>query len=180
MQPRVHIVILGVLLWVTLHTAAAKPIRLLRGRLFFDSPVELSPSSSFPKDPNRYSILTELVCRDHSLSVCVIYGKHTEESSDLADFLQQKVTSYNELQTMKPRFRWIEHRIIQRDGRPWAFVIAFSHDEAHGAHVYTRSLTCLVDRRLVDIWVLTPHAADAAQKASVDRLINSVRLTPKG
>jgi len=177
MQPRVHIFILGFLLSVTLHTAAAKPIRLLRGRLFIDSPVELSPSNTFPKDPDRYSILADLVSPDHSLSVCVAYAKHTAESHDLADFLQGKVTSYNQLQTMKPHFRWIEHRLIQRDGRPWAFVISFSHDEANGAHVYTRSLTCLVDHRLLDIWVLTLRAADAAQKASVDRLIDSVRLT---
>jgi hypothetical protein len=43
--------------------------------------------------------------------------------------------------------------------------------------VYTRCLSCFVEGRLLEIWVLTRHAADATQKASVDRLIDSVRLT---
>jgi hypothetical protein len=175
MQPRVHIALAGVLLWVTQHTAAAKQIRLLEGRLLLDSPAELSPSSSSPTHSDRYSILADLASRDHSFSVRVTYGKHTLESSHLADFLHEKVTSYDKLETKEPHFRWIEHRIIQRDGRQWA-VISFSHDNTSGAHMYTRCLSCFVEGRLLEIWVLTRRAADATQKAHVDRLIDSVRL----
>ena len=176
MQPRVHILLAGVLLWVTPYTAAAKQVRLLKGRLLLDTPAELSPSSSSPTRSDRYSILADLASPDHSFSVQVTYGKHTLESPDVADFLREKVTSYSRLQTKEPHFRWIEHQIIQRDGRQWA-EISFSHDNASGAQVYTRCLSCFVEGRLVEIWVLTRHAADATQKASVDRLIDSVRLT---
>jgi hypothetical protein len=176
MQPRAYILLAGVLLWVTQHTAAAKQIRLLDGRLLLDSPAELSPSSSSPTRSDRYSILADLGSRDHSFSVRVTYGKHTLESPDLTDFLREKVTSYGRLQTKEPHFRWIEHQIIQRGGRQWA-EISFSHHNASGAHVYTRCLSCFVDGRLLEIWVLTRRAADATQKGYVDRLIDSVRLT---
>lgn len=176
MQARLHVVLAGVLLWVMQHTAAAKQIRLLEDRLLLDSPTELSPSSSSPTHSDRYSILADLVSRDHSFSVRITYGKHTLQSPDLADFLHEKVTSYGRLQTKELHFRWIEHRIIQRDGRQWA-EISFSHDNASGAHVYTRCLSCFVEGRLLEIWVLTRRAGDATQKVYVDRLIDSVRLT---
>lgn len=174
MQARIHIILAGVLLWVTQYTAAA--IRLLEGRLLFDSPAELSPSGSSPTHSDRYSILADLASRDHTFSVRVTYGKHTLESPDLADFLRQKVTSYDKLRTKEPHFRWIEHRIIQRNNRQWA-EISFSHDNPSRAHVYTRCLSCFVDGRLLEIWVLTRRAADATERAYVDRVIDSVRLT---
>src|ERR1700747_1456102 len=120
MQPRVQIVLAGVLLCFTQYTTAAKQIRLLDGRLVLDSPVELLPTSSSPTHPDRYSILADLASPDRSFSVQVTYGKHTRESPVLGDFLHEKVTSYSRLKTKEPHFRWIEHGIIQRDGRQCA------------------------------------------------------------
>ena len=174
MRARFHVVVGGVFLWLVAELAIADQIRLLDGRLSLATPVDVSPSHCAPTQSEGFSILTDLASSDGSFSILVTYGKRSLETPNLADFLREKVSSYTALNA--PHFRWIEHRIVERNGRQWA-EICFSHYNESGAHVYTRCLSCFVQGHLLEIWALTRRAADSAQKGHVNQLIDSVRLT---
>jgi len=176
MRKRFHVVLGGLFLWFAAEVAVANQIRLLDGRLSLGTPVDVSPRRLAPTQSPQFSVLTDRTSSDGTFSVLVTYGKRSLETRNLADFLRDKVSSYNSLNGKAPHFRWIDHRVVERHGRQWA-EICFSHDNASGAHVYTRCLSCFVEGHLLEIWALTRRATDFAQKSYVDQLIGSVRLT---
>jgi len=157
--------------------AKAKEIRLLDGHLSLATQVEVSPSSRAPTQSERFSVLSDLTSSDGSFSVLVTYGKHSlDRPPSVADVLRGKVSSYSSLNEKARHFHWIDHRVIERNGRQWA-EICFSHDNDSGAPVYTRCVSCFVHGHLLEIWALTRRAAESAQKGYVDELIGSIRLT---
>jgi len=175
MRQHFHIAVAGVLLWLAADTAIAKELRLLDGRRSFATPVDVSPSHSSTTLSEPSSTLTDLTSSDGSFAVSVTYGRHNLGTPNLVDFLREKVSSCSRFKAKVPHFRWIQHRIVERNGHQWA-EICFSHDNAFGFHVYTRCLSCFVQGHLLEIWALTFRAGDSVQKGSVDELIDSVRL----
>jgi hypothetical protein len=176
MHARSHIILGGIFLWLAAEITVANQIRLLDGRLSLATPVDVSPRRLAPTQSPRFSVLTDLTSSDGSFSVLVTYGKGSLETRNLADFLRDKISSYNSLNGKAQHFHWIDHRVVERNGRQWA-QICFSYDNESGAHVYTRCLSCFVEGHLLEIWALTRRATDFAQKSYVDQLIGSVRLT---
>lgn len=169
------IVVAMVLATVAAKAATAKQVRLLDGRLSFNTPVDVSHSTHPAKHSERYSALLDATSADGGFSVLVTYGQHTVAKPDIAEFMREKVASYTSRSSNLPHFRWIDHRITERDGQQWAD-ICFSHDNDTGAHVYTRCLSCFVDGRLLEIWALTRRAGDSTQKAYVGRLVDSIHF----
>jgi hypothetical protein len=175
MRACLHAVIAACLFGLPAGSVVAKQIQLLHGELSFATPEDVSQASGPIADTDRYSVLADLTSADHTFSVRVTYGKHSLKKPDLADFLQQKISSYSKPSVNRPRFRWLRHTLVERQDRQWADV-SFTHDIPSGSHVYTRSISCFRRGRLLEIWVLTRRAADHTQKAGVDRLVDSVQL----
>jgi hypothetical protein len=176
MQMRFLATVSTVIVLLAAHSTGAKQVKLLDGQLSFVSPVDISQTHTRATGTDRYSVLCDLASADGTFSLCVTYGKHTLKNPDMQNFLEQKVASYSRLNAKTPHFQWIQHRIVERNGRRWA-EICFSHDNASGAPVYTRCLSCFVQGHLLEIWAITRRAVDSKQKSYVDHVIDSVRLT---
>jgi hypothetical protein len=166
-----------VTLLATADSAASRTIHLLDGKLSLEVSRDLLEKSKQSKSDARYVKVTSLESPDRRLSVLVTYGKHIMKASDLQPFLDYKVSSYSKLKARHPRFRWLEHALVERDGREWAEV-RFVHDISSpiGTDVYTRCISSVVDGHLLEIWVLTRAPRDPAQKAAVDKIIDSVQI----
>ncbi|SRR6266487_308289 len=176
MRAYLHAVVASSLLALAARSAVAKQIQLLHGQLSFAISEDVSEVSVSPAATDRYSVLADLASADHTFSVRVTYGKHTLQKADLADFLREKVSLFSKPGAKLPNFRWLSHDLVERQGQRWADV-SFTQDTSSGSHVYTRSLSCFVHGHLLEIWALTRHAADPRQRARVDRLVDSIRLT---
>ena len=156
--------------------SSAKTVSLLDGRLSLDVPNDFSAANP-PKPNANYSTVMSLKSQDQRLLLSVTYGVHKQNSTDLKAFLQQKLTRYSRLAKKHIHFHWLSHGLVTRDGRDWVEV-SFTHDVSTpvGTDVYTRSISTFCEGRLLEIWVLTRAAQDTAQRATVDKIIESVKL----
>jgi hypothetical protein len=156
----------------------AKRVDLLHGEFSLDVPSDVSPAKDPRKASDNYENLDYLASSDRRFTVEVTYGKHDLDPSQLSAFLKEKVIEYGKGRTKLPRFRWLKHTLIKRDGRQWVD-ISFAHGVRNSAtnEVYTRCLSCIAHRHLLEIWVVSHRMPNPREKALVDRVVESIRLS---
>jgi hypothetical protein len=158
--------------------AISKKIVLLDGKVVLHVPPDFVQATNQTKPKGSYTVLTLLESGDRGLSVKVTYGHHTAKMSELGKFLDQKFSEYSILKEKLPRFRWLDHRLVERDGRQWVDM-RFAHglQNTKEREVYTHCVSTILNEHLLEIWVVTHRAPDSAEKALVDEIIQSVRVT---
>ena len=157
----------------------AKRVELLRSDVALDIPAELSPALP-PRaavHPDRYDVVAYFCSSDSRVSVLLTYGKHDGDPTQLPAFLQQKVAEYGELNKKLPHFRWLTHSIVERDGQQYADMsFAHGHKNTTKTETYSRCISCVVRRRLLEVWVVTDRMPNSTDKRLVDHIAGSVRV----
>jgi hypothetical protein len=157
----------------TAQASSLKTIRLLDGKVWFAVPSDLAQITR-QIGPEAHCVdLIAMVSPDHHLSVLATYGNHAMRRHELQNFLDQKVTSYSKLVERHPHFHWINHGLVERQGREWAQV-SFAHDGSSpaGAEIYTRSVSTVLEGHLLELWALSRMG----EKTVVDQIIDSVQV----
>jgi hypothetical protein len=160
-------------------TALAKRVELLRGDVTLDIPPELSPAPPPPValHPDRYDVIAYFSSSDRRVSVLITHGKHDGDPTQLPAFLEQKVAEYGELSRKLPHFRWLTHSIVEQDGQQYADIsFAHGHKNTTKTEAYSRCISCIVRRHLLEVWVVTHRMPNSADKRLVDHVATSVRV----
>jgi len=81
---------------------------------------------------------------------------------------------------IRPHMRWLDHKIITRDGVKWADLrfdcVPDGSDGQSRAILYTRFLATTLDGRLPEFIFSSNLSASAKRKAVLDRIAKSVKL----
>jgi len=161
----------------TAHAASLKTIRLLDGKVTFAVPSDLGQVNRQPRQYARSVDLIALESSDHRLSVLATYGRLPMLRRALPGLLDGKVNAYTNSSARYPHFRWIDHVLVERQGREWAQV-CFTHDlpPASGGEAYSRSVSTVLEGHLLEVWALSRAAHESSQRAAVDRIIDSLQV----
>jgi hypothetical protein len=159
--------------------SSLKAVRVLDGQVSFSVPKELVPLTSRSNVEARYDDLIALQTADRRLCAVAKVGRYPMQRHQLQSFLDAKVASCANLKTQHPHFRWVNHRLLERQQREWAEV-CFRYDRSPppGREAYARSVSTVVNGHLVEVWAMSRAAEQPGEKAIIDRIIDSVKLLP--
>ena len=151
-------------------SAFGRGIELLRGEVSLDVPAALEATAppSAVHGSNNYDVIAYFSSADRRVSVEATYGKHYVDPKELPAFLDQKIAEYSTLDAKLPHFRWLSHSIVERGGQQYADIsFAHGHKNTTKTEAYTRCISCIVGRHLLEIWVVTHRMPNPADKKLV-------------
>ena len=165
--------ILAALFLGTADAAPDKTIQLLDGKAWFAVPKDLLSVNRQLGPGARYVDLVALVSADHQISVLATYGNYAMRRMDLQTFLDAKINSYDKRKNEHRYFHWINHGLLERQGREWA-QISFAHDvpAPAGGETYARSISTVLEGHLLELGAV----CHSGQRSVVDRIIESLQV----
>ena len=155
---------------------AQTPVSLLDGKLAFVLP------DNFKKTSADGPVLAAYGAADGDEWMQVsLAGKPLPEGG-LEAWMKRKKAAYSKGMSpeIRPHMRWLDQKIITRDGEKWADLrfdcVPDGPDGKNRAILYTRFFATTLDGRLLENALCGNLTADAKRKAALDRIADSVKL----
>ena len=156
---------------------AQTPVTLLDGKLAFVLP------ANFKKTSAEGPVLAAYGAADGDEWMQVSLASKPLPEGGLDAWMKRKKAAYSKGMSpeIRPHMRWIDQKILTRDGVKWADLrfdcVPNGPDGGKKAILYTRFLATTLDGRLLEFVLCSNLTADAKRKAALDRIADSVKLT---
>lgn len=175
--PKLFAVILAGFVFAT-GAIAQTPVRLLDGKLAFTLP------ANFKKTSASGPVLASYSASDGDEWMQVSLASKPLPEGGLEAWMGRKKAAYTKGMPpeIRSHVRWLEHKIITRDGAKWADLrfdcVPDGPDGKSRAFLYTRFFATTLDGKLLEIAVCGNLTANAKCKAKLDQIADSVSFSP--
>ena len=163
--------------WCAPSAARAEPVRLLNGKLKFDT-TDAFVSEKGPKSSKQS--IADYKARESDAWGSVARGTHGLQPGGLSNYMERKVADFTKGLAWLPRLNWLKKKIVTIEGRHWADM-CFIAPRPNARNVrdglmYTRIFGTSYKGQLLEIVFTSNADPNPALKDKIDRIIGSVRL----